>query len=329
MDGVYVEDDSSSEPKFIAIQAPTDKDIQRVVETVAKRVIRMLIRRGVISKDECSPDPLSEVSPLLSEMSFASIENSIGTGERKGQRVRRVLSDPAEGQRQSSLCYASRGFSTADFALRARTSFHGSRKIAAPARDFFLPCAATSVKATHRQRLEELCRYIARPPLAKSRLKILEDGQLLVKLKTRWSDGTTHLMLSPMEFIEKLASLVPPPRYNQLRYHGVLAPNAKMRKDVVPRPPEEVCVDIEHKEQVRSEPEPYKSKSRRMSWAQLLKRVFKFDVEICGHCGGKMQIVAAVLKSSSIREYLDGVGLESTPPYIAPARSPPQTEFDF
>ena len=48
------------------------------------------------------------------------------------------------------------------------------------------------------------------------------------------SDGTTHLLLSPLELIEKLAALVPPPRLKLIRSHGVLAPNASARKQIVP-----------------------------------------------------------------------------------------------
>ena len=75
---------------------------------------------------------------------------------------------------------------------------------------------------------------MARPPLASGRLEKLDDDLLSFRLKTPWSDGTTHLVLSPMELIEKLAALVPPPRVNLVRYHGVLAPNAKDRARIVP-----------------------------------------------------------------------------------------------
>ena len=51
------------------------------------------------------------------------------------------------------------------------------------------------------------------------------------------TNGTTHLILSPMKLIEKLAALVPPPRANLVRYHGVLAPNAKDRDKIVPGKP--------------------------------------------------------------------------------------------
>ena len=53
-------------------------------------------------------------------------------------------------------------------------------------------------------------------------------------------DGTTHLVLSPLELIEKLAALVPPPRLHLIRYHGVLAPNAADRAIIVPAPQPEI-----------------------------------------------------------------------------------------
>ena len=54
-------------------------------------------------------------------------------------------------------------------------------------------------------------------------------GQVELQLKTPWRDGTTHLVMSPLEFIQRLAALVPRPRLHLIRLHGVLAPNAKLR----------------------------------------------------------------------------------------------------
>ena len=62
-------------------------------------------------------------------------------------------------------------------------------------------------------------------PTGRRKLRVLDEETLSFTLKTPWSDGTTHLVLSPLELIEKLAALVPQPRLNLVRYHGVLAPN--------------------------------------------------------------------------------------------------------
>ena len=74
------------------------------------------------------------------------------------------------------------------------------------------------------------------PLLAAGRLTAVDTETLAFALKTPWSDGTTHLLLSPEELIEKLAALVPPPRLNLVRYHGVLAPHAADRSLIVPGP---------------------------------------------------------------------------------------------
>ena len=61
-------------------------------------------------------------------------------------------------------------------------------------------------------------------------------GQIVLKLKTAWRDGTSRRVMTPMEFMQRLAALVPRPRLHLIRFHGVLAPNATLRKAVVPVP---------------------------------------------------------------------------------------------
>ena len=63
-----------------------------------------------------------------------------------------------------------------------------------------------------------LCRYILRPPLAKDRLKKVGGNDYELKLKTPWSDGTTSLRLSSMELLERLTSLILPPKAHQVIY---------------------------------------------------------------------------------------------------------------
>ena len=66
-------------------------------------------------------------------------------------------------------------------------------------------------------------------PLAKSRLETREDGTVVIRLKQPWADGTGAIQLSRLELMERLAALVPPPRKNQVLYHGVLASRAAWR----------------------------------------------------------------------------------------------------
>jgi hypothetical protein len=95
--------------------------------------------------------------------------------------------------------------------------------------------AGVCVPARDRIRLERFLRYAARPPLSNERLSHLPDGRLLYKLKRRWDDGTTHVIYEPLELMERLAALVPPPRFNVTRFYGVLAPGATFRASIVPK----------------------------------------------------------------------------------------------
>jgi hypothetical protein len=58
-------------------------------------------------------------------------------------------------------------------------------------------------------RIEELVRYCARPPLAEGRLEKLPDGHYRLAIKTRWRDGTTHPRFEPIELMERLAAQPP------------------------------------------------------------------------------------------------------------------------
>ena len=118
-----------------------------------------------------------------------------------------------------------------------------------------------------------------------------------------------------MELLEKLAALVPPPRFHLLRYHGVLAPRARDR--IVPAKPVEESTAADGD---TSAP----SCAHRLGWAALLARVFGADLSACATCGGRLRIIAALTDPTSIRTYLEGVGLPGVPPPRAP---PPLFEF--
>jgi len=296
LDGVYIQADDDT-PTFLPAPELTDDDVRQIVETTAHRVIRLLERRGVLEDGDL--DRLADESPVLAGMTSASVQGLVSTGERAGMRVRRVLSDPSEAIRTGDLCYASRGF-----------SLH----------------AATRIDAENKEGLERLCRYVARPPMAAGSLTRISEDLLSFKLKTPWSDGTTSILLSPLELIEKLSALVPPPRQNIVRYHGVLAPHAKDRDKIVPagKKAEEADGDTDIAGDEDAPPLKY-----RLSWAALLARVFQIQAEVCSHCGGKMKIVAAVTDPASVRHYLKGTGQSAEIPILAPARAPPQEQWDF
>jgi hypothetical protein len=75
--------------------------------------------------------------------------------------------------------------------------------------------AGVSVPARDRLRLERLLRYASRGPISNERLSLLPDGRIRYKLKRRWKDGTKAVIYEPMELMERLAALTPPPRFNR------------------------------------------------------------------------------------------------------------------
>jgi hypothetical protein len=145
------------------------------------------------------------------------------------------------------------------------------------------------------------------------RLSQRSDGLLVYKLKKPYQDGTQYLLFSPEEFLEKLAALVPIPRAHLTRFHGCLAPHSKIRPKVILKPPEDE-ENLSHKT---------KTSRRHLSWAQLLKRIFKIEVGDCSRCGGKTRIIAAIVDVKTIEEILSHLKLPTKPPPILPARAPP------
>ena len=153
----------------------------------------------------------------------------------------------------------------------------------------------------------------------------LSGGKLLYRLKRRWRDGTTHLIFEPLELVEKLAALVPPPRFHLVRYYGVLAPSAAWRDLVIPE--SETAEAVTHancpagKQLLTDDAGRAGGKQgcrpRNYSWAELMRRVFSADVLRCDRCGGRMRILAAITPPEAIRKILDCLGLPSRPPPLA------------
>jgi Putative transposase len=134
-------------------------------------------------------------------------------------------------------------------------------------------------------------------------------GQVELKLKTPWRDGTTHLVMSPLEFMQRLAALVLRPRLHLIRFHGVLAPNAKLRPLVVPQGPPAPEQANEAAAADPCEVETVQARPQRISWARPLKRVFDIDMHTCPNCGaGELKIIAAILEQPVIEKILTHLG---------------------
>jgi hypothetical protein len=303
LDGIYI-DDSRDNPVFRRVGPPADAEVARVAERIHRRVLLLMEQRGLGPRaDPEEADTLRRDQPLLAELYGAAISGRVATGPRAGRRIARVGNGPDSGNavmKPGHCCALVEGF-----------SIHAG--VCVPARD--------------RVRLERLLRYAARPPLSNERLSLLPDGRLLYRLKRRWSDGTTHVIYEPMELMERLAALVPPPRFNVTRYYGVLAPAAGFRQWIVPqketslvpahsgcRPGVEAPKTDSTKTNMKRGWQP-----RNYSWAQLMMRVYAIDVLSCPRCGGRMRILCAINSPTAIQKILVYLGLPTRAPPIAPA----------
>ena len=180
--------------------------------------------------------------------------------------------------------------------------------------------AGVHLHANDREGLERLLRYGARPPLSLERLTEHADGSLAYRLKRPLPNGHQVLLLQPTELLRRLATLVPPPRHHLVRYHGVFAPNAAWRREVVPPPPEPRPIAAPPKPGAPQAPPPASIRPR-IPWAELLLRVFRADVLACDRCGGRRVVLAFITEPPVVMSILDHLGLPSTAPPIAPARS--------
>ncbi len=266
LDGVYGEDDGQT-LRFHRLAQPSDAEVAQVAARVARRIARLLHRRGLGPQANAEEaDSLNRDEPLLAALYGASVSGRTGrtaTGPRAGMRVA-TMGDQIDVETPEVLA-GPRCASVSGVNVHANVS----------------------VAARDRMGLERLCRYAGRPPVAIERLSLLPDGRLLYRLKRRWRNGTTHVIFEPLELIEKLAALVPAPRFNLVRYHGVFAPAAKWRADVVPADPPSDSLshrgcrrkagmgDILTEAGCLVRQRAW-SRPRNYSWAELLHRVF-FD----------------------------------------------------
>jgi ribosomal protein S27E len=209
LDGIYTKN-KQGKTSFRHIRAPVQEELAILVHTISHRVARYLERQGVLERDEensylqlesMDEDPMQQLIGC-------SVSYRIAVGPQQGRKVftLQTLSALEKDDRYTQV------------AKEAGFSLH----------------AGVAAQAWERDKLERLCRYISRPTVSEKRLSLTSAGNIRYQLKTPYSDGTTHVIFNPLDFISKLASLVPKPRVNLTRFHGVFAPNSKHRILVTP-----------------------------------------------------------------------------------------------
>jgi hypothetical protein len=141
--------------------------------------------------------------------------------------------------------------------------------------------AGVGIRSTDRKGLERLCRYGMRSPVAADRLALRPDGRLSYRLKTPWRNGTTHVLFEPLQLVERFAVLVPAPRLNLIRFHGLLGPAAKWRNSIVPAPVPRPEAETETACDCGNAAKPHSGRRPNYSWATLMARAFEIDLLEC------------------------------------------------
>jgi hypothetical protein len=205
--------------------------------------------------------------------------------------------------------------------------------------------ASVAIEGADRPGLERLLRYCARPAFALERLRDIDAEHLVYESIKPGPGGSVSLMLTPLELIECLAALIPPPRRHRHRYYGVLAPNAPLRGQVtalagVPdgTPAADATGSIaapivtpsrssEGTKEAPGEAEAIHRRAARYAWALLLARIHEVFPLVCPRCGGEMRIIAFITDAGAVREILSHLGEPTSPPRPIRARAPPLWEM--
>jgi hypothetical protein len=185
------------------------------------------------------------------------------------------------------------------------------------------------IAAQDRAGLERLLRYCARPPFACERLR-KAGRELVYRCAKQHSEPGSHphnkrgakadeITLTPLELIDRIAKLVPPPRTHRHRYYGVLAPNSPLRAAVValaqgaavqPAQAEPASTDAGEGALGAGNPLPTQAESAQLVppkrpahylWAVLIARIYEVFPLLCPLCGGQMRILAFITHSADIR----------------------------
>lgn len=147
------------------------------------------------------------------------------------------------------------------------------------------------------------------------RLTRLEDGRNLWQPKRG-----PALTLTAEALVKRLVALVPPKGLHLTCFHGVFAPNARLRATV-----------MLPSQTTSSEPPPAdasKPKRARLDWATALRRTFGIDVWTC-HCGGRRTVRAIITDRVTAHTILKSMGLAGAPSPRAASQSPPQLSLSM
>ncbi len=208
LDGVFARD-ANGVLVFHEAPAPTRAELESVAGRVHRRAVAWLARHGHVDDDGT---PHRERGPLEACVAAALARGTVSKLADEGVDAsagETAAPEPPRAARGSRDAVDVEGFN-----LEASVRFDADDDLGR----------------------ERLFRYAARPPFALSRMRLLPGGRIAYRIKKLRDGRAKQRVMTPVELLARLAALIPPPRYPLVRYHGVVAPRATWRREIVPKP---------------------------------------------------------------------------------------------
>lgn len=151
----------------------------------------------------------------------------------------------------------------------------------------------------------KLARYMLHPPLTDRQISRSADGRVLFTQDRPWQTPTKAVVLDPLDLLTKLALLVPPARSKTVRFHGVYAPNATLRDEV-----------LSYVAALQSIPQTGETQGhcRPIPVAEVLRRHTGVDLTRCPHCFGPTRVTVRFPYRSARKRIRSVTGLPGDSP---------------
>ncbi len=305
MDGVWCESKSRG-LEFVAYERFDTSAVIHVLEKIHEALSDLFIKRGYVTKD---------LEPCELELDDEEIVPPFKPRAPKAYRKvgKTGVAPHPQWQQQDHGVMSVTGWCNVRF-------------------KWFSLHAGVVIKAGDPHGLKRLFCYMARPALSVSRLSYADpdtpdESDVILQLKRPWSDGTTELQFSQAALVERLASLVPPPWKNLVRYYGVFSPGHRWRSRIV-------GTSAKNRRRPHDPPPPKCASVGRapgeywLPWDELLRRSIGVDPKICT-CGGRMIVDDVITDAEGIAKMMAALGLSATPPPRGRRKSGSEIQYVF
>jgi hypothetical protein len=153
------------------------------------------------------------------------------------------------------------------------------------------------------RRIEELGRYMTRPPLPQDRVELLPDGRALVPTPPDPRTGATEIVLDPLELVHRIVMQIPDRGAHGVRYYGAYSCRAR-RARAERAPADDEGEQADAPLAAATEDQSEQERQRRRTWARLIRHVFEIDPLLCEQCGGEMRIISVITDPPVVQRIL-------------------------